>query len=271
MKGDAVTTLEAAQLADTKVPAAARTVAVLQALAKAGAPITATALAAKVGVPRSSIYQLLEVLEGSGFVIHFADQSRWGLGVAAFELGSAYLRHDPLERLARPILLRLARQTEREIDAVAQLGILHGAETLYLLKELPSHPITVVSEVGVRLPAHLTASGRALLAQLPATQVRAIYGKTAELVNRTGLGPKTARELTAILATESKLGFAFEQGHVTEGYSSLAAAAKNHLGIPVAAFALTFRTEDAPEPTRLAMAQKVVAAALELSKRLGAK
>lgn len=256
---------------NSKVPAAYRTVAVLQALAKAGAPITATALAAKVGVPRSSIYQLLEVLEASGFVIHFADQSRWGLGVAAFELGSAYLRHDPLERLARPILLRLARQTERELDAVAQLGILHGAETLYLLKELPSHPITVVSEVGLRLPAHLTASGRAILAQLPGAQVRAIFGKTGELVNRTGLGPKTARELTALLSSEKAIGFSAEQGHITQGYSSLAVAATNHLGLPVAAFALTFRTEDATKNQLAALAQRLSTAATELSKRLGAK
>ena len=89
-----------------------------------------------------------------------------GSALAAFELGSAYLRHDPLERLARPVLRRADRA---RTGHTAQLGVLHGRETLYLLREQPPHPhATVVTDVGVRLPAQLPASGRAMLGLLPA-------------------------------------------------------------------------------------------------------
>jgi hypothetical protein len=44
------------------------------------------------------------------FVVHLPEDRTYGLGVAAFEVGSAYLRHDPLERLARPVLARLVQQ-----------------------------------------------------------------------------------------------------------------------------------------------------------------
>jgi DNA-binding IclR family transcriptional regulator len=253
----------------SRVPSASRTLAVLQTLARIGQPTTAATLAQKVGIPRSSIYQLLEVLEASGFVIHFAEESRWGLGVASFELGSAYLRHDPLERVARPILAKLARAAEKHLPAVAQVGILHGDETLYLLKELPTQSVSVVTEVGVRLPAHLTASGRALLALNSPAQLRAIYG-SKDFVDRTGAGPKNMRELNSILKTEREQGYSFEKGHVTFGYASIAAAAKNHLQIPIAALALTFRQEHASIELVQILSQLVKTSADELSKRLGA-
>ncbi|MEN9749671.1 MAG: hypothetical protein RL149_749 [Actinomycetota bacterium] len=252
----------------SRIPAASRTLAVLQALGKIGQPTTAAALAQKVGIPRSSIYQLLEVLEAAGFVIHFEDEARWGLGVSAFELGSAYLRHDPLERVARPILSKLSRAAEKVVDAVAQVGVLHGTETLYLLKELPSHPVSVVTEVGVRLPAHLTASGRALLAKNSAAQLKAIYGSKA-LVNRTGLGPRNIRELSSLLHLENQQGYAFEEGHITVGYASIAVAAKNHLQIPTAALALTFRQEHTSSELVYSLSELLKTAAEDLSKRLG--
>jgi DNA-binding IclR family transcriptional regulator len=254
----------------TNVPAATRALAILRALAKAGSPMPAAAIAQRVGIPRSSTYHLLTAMQESGFVIHFSEDERWGLGVGAFELGSAYLRHDPLERLARPILARLVRETEGLISAVAQLGILHGTETLYLAKELPSRPVTIVTEVGVRLPAHLTASGRAILSKLEPAQLRATYAGGQSFVNRTGLGPKNLRELSRLLQAEAALGFSYENGFITEGYSSVAAAVKNHLEMPVAALTLTFRSEDASAETIEKLAKILMVGSAELSKRLGA-
>jgi DNA-binding IclR family transcriptional regulator len=253
----------------SNVPAASRALLILRTLAKAGAPMPAAAIATRVGIPRSSTYHLLTAMQESGFVMHFPEDERWGLGVGAFELGSAYLRHDPLERQARPLLTKLVRETETKLPAVAQLGILQGTELLYLLREVPHRPVTLVTEVGVRLPAHLTASGRAILAGLDASQVRATFANNKTFVDRTGLGPKNVRELAALLRDEAKDGFSAENGFITDGFSSIAVAARNHLGIPVAAIALTFRSEDADEALRGELAGALKAAGLELSKRLG--
>ncbi len=253
----------------SNVPAASRALLILRTLAKAGAPMPAAAIAARVGIPRSSTYHLLTAMQESGFVMHFPEDERWGLGVGAFELGSAYLRHDPLERQARPLLTKLVRETETKLPAVAQLGILQGSELLYLAREVPHRPVTLVTEVGVRLPAHLTASGRAILAGLDAAQVRATFANNKSFIDRTGLGPKNLRELTAFLRDEAAAGFSSEDGFITQGYSSIAVAAKNHLGLSVAAIALTFRSEDADSGLRAELALALKAAGIELSKRLG--
>ena len=139
----------------------------------------------------------------------------------------------------------------------------------YLAREVPHRPVTLVTEVGVRLPAHLTASGRAILAGLDASQVRATFANNKTFIDRTGLGPKNVRELAALLRDEAKAGFSAENGFITGGFSSIAVAARNHLGIPVAAIALTFRSEDADEALRGELAGALKAAGLELSKRLG--
>ncbi|GAB3466036.1 IclR family transcriptional regulator [Streptomonospora sediminis] len=247
------------------VPAATRALRLLRFLASRPGPVSAAAAAAELGVPRSSVYQLLEAMAEEGFVIHLPEERRWGLGVAAFEVGSAYLRHVPLERLARPLLRRLVDET----GATAHLGVLHGADTLYLLKEQPRHAPPLVTGVGVRLPAHLTASGRALLAQLPRAQVRAVYPDAQAFSDRTGRGPKTPGELREVLARERRAGHSVEEGQVTEGFSSVAAAAFDHNAAPAAAISLT--VPSARPVTEGALASGARGAAAELTRRLNGR
>ena len=45
------------------------------------------------------------------FVTYYPDDGRWGLGLAAYELGTGYLLGDPLSRQAAGILVRLAAET----------------------------------------------------------------------------------------------------------------------------------------------------------------
>src|SRR5256885_1216565 len=87
-------------------PAVGRALDVLLHLASRPGPVQGSALIRDIGMPRSSAYHLLEVLIERGFVVHLPDQRAYALGFSAFEVGSAYLRHAPLEHIARPILNR---------------------------------------------------------------------------------------------------------------------------------------------------------------------
>lgn len=255
----------------SRVPAATSALAVLRALASAPGPVPAAALARTLGLPRSTTYHLLTVMAADGFVVHLPEEQRWGLGVSAFEVGSAYLRHDPLERLARPLVARLVDDLSAVAPVVGQLGVLHGREVLYLLRETPRRPVTVVTDVGVRLPAHLTASGRSILAGLPAAQVRALFPDAAAFVDRTGRGPRTLTELRRTLVADRRRGWAVEDGLVTEGYASVAAAAHDHTGRPIAAVAVTFRREACPSDRWAELAAVATTAATELTRRLGGR
>jgi DNA-binding IclR family transcriptional regulator len=257
-----------------------RMLQVLQLLAKASTPMPASSIATRLNIPRSSVYELLQAIEAEGFVVHFPEERRWGLGVAAFELGSAYLRHDPLERLAQPLLNRVLHRLA-DYEVVGQLGILSGTELLYLLKGYSQAHLQasrpVVTEVGVRLPAHLTASGRSMLALLSKPQFRAIFPGDAatQLTLRTELGPASVGALAELLAQERKAGYSVEHDLITVGSSSVAVASVNHIGLPIASFVITFRTEAMSAEQIEALVTKVVEqlrpAAVELSRRLGVK
>ncbi|MEU4344302.1 IclR family transcriptional regulator [Nocardia sp. NPDC023852] len=250
------------------VPALRRGLAVLQLLASRAGPISATAIARELGLPRSTTYHLLAELETARFVTRLPTERRYGLGIAAFELGSAYLRHDPLERLAHPLLRSLVER----VGHTAHLGVLHGNELLYLMKEQPGRPETLVTGVGVRLPAHLTASGRAILAHLPAAQVRALFPSAAAFVHRTDRGPITLAALRTTLATDRRRGWACEDGHVTPGFASVAHPVFDHNHRPIAAISVTFRHHCASRPCSAdwtPLATQVRATATTLTHRIG--
>jgi DNA-binding IclR family transcriptional regulator len=260
-----MTTLGSGAAASSRVPAVEQALAILRTLAGRATPVPAASLTRELAIPRSSVYHLLAVLERDGFVVHLPEARGYALGVSAFELGSAYLRHEPLERLARPLLVRLVER----VGQTAHLGVLHGAETLYLLKESPRRPVVLVTEVGVRLPAHLTAVGRSVLARLPRAQVRALYPTAAAFVDRTGTGPRSPAQLRRLLADEATRGWSEEDGHVTAGIASVAAAVLSADGRPVAAVGVTFPADafGAGAPRR-ELARTVAATASELTRRL---
>jgi len=244
-------------------PAAAQAVALLQLLARHAEPMPATAIARQLGMPRSSAYHLLAVLSDAGFVTHLRDERRWGLGVAVFELGSAYVRQAPLQRIARPILARLVESTTHN----AHLAVLHGRDVFYVIEERAPRRPSLVTDVGVRLPAALTASGMAMLAALPGPQVRALYPDRASFVQRNGRGVTSLTALNSELAQVRRRGYAVETESVSPGFASVAVAALDHNDGPAAGIAVTYPTDE-PSAEGLLVAA-VRSAAADLSRRLG--
>jgi DNA-binding IclR family transcriptional regulator len=249
----------------SQVPAATRALRVLRFLATQPDPVTLDRLATAVGLPRSSAYHLLAAMIEEGFVVHLPEDHRYGLGVAAFEVGSGYARQEPLQRISRRPLAALVDTVEHS----AHLAVLHGRDVLYVVEErAPGRP-PLVTDVGVRLPAHLTASGRAVLAALPRAQVRALYPDRAAFVDRHGVGPASPSALRALLSETRQRGYAVEEGEVTPGFASVAAAVLDHNGHPVAGLAVTWPTEVGIDlPAAIAATQRTAAA---LTRRLGGR
>ncbi len=245
----------------SQVPAATRALRVLRFLAGQPDPVPLDRIMRACDLPRSTTYHLLNAMIDEGFVVHLADEHRYGLGVTAFEIGSGYARQEPLQRLARRPLAALVDR----VGQSAHLAILHGREVLYVIEErAPGRP-PLVSDVGVRLPAHLTASGRAILALLPAGQVRALYSTTADFVDRHGHGPQTLSRLRTMLSDTRQRGYATEDGEVTPGLASVAVAVLDHNQHPVAAVAVTYPESADPATVR----GPVIETALALTRRIG--
>ena len=247
----------------SQVPAAARTLRVLRFLASQPDPVPLDRIMRACDLPRSTAYHLLGTMVDEGFVVHLREEKRYGLGVAAFEVGSGYSRQEPLQRISRRLLAGLVDVTGQS----AHLAVLHGRDVLYVIEErAPGRP-PLVTDVGVRLPAYLTASGRSILAALPPAQVRALYPDRTAFVERHGRGPTTLSALRTLLAETRQRGYAVEDGEVTPGLASVAAPVLDHNGHPVAGVAVTYPTPLDEKPPTAAVRRTAEA----LTARLGGR
>ncbi|HET6876417.1 MAG TPA: IclR family transcriptional regulator [Jatrophihabitans sp.] len=247
------------------VPAAAQTLQILRLLSEQAGPVPAATIVRELNLPRSTVYHLLATMAEHGFVTHLPDDRRFALGIAAYELGTGYTRQAPLQRLAR---VPLAGLTDR-VRQTSHLAVQHGREVVYVIEErAPGRP-PLVTDVGVRLPAHLTASGRAILAALPAAAVRALFPDPSAFVLRTEVGPRSISALRSALVQVRRRGFAVEDGEVSPGYASIATAVLDHSGHPVAAVAVTFPAAGTSATERDLIAVRVARTAAVLSRRVG--
>lgn len=264
-----------------KVPAADQTLRILRLLGSARGPLPAGVIAARLDLPRSTVYHLLQALQEHGFVLHLAEERRYGLGVAAFELSSAYLRQEPLARIGRPLMAALVDR----VGLSGHFAVPHGRDVLYVVEERAKGAPTLVTDVDVRLPMYITASGRAILAALPKGQVRALYpdrnafaradviGQDAEAAPG---GAADSRErvidrysaLRTVLDETTTRGFAVEHGSVTAGFSSVSVPVLDHRAWPVAAVAVTFPDSQVPEGRYPQLAADVRETARRASARL---
>ncbi|MGH2990236.1 MAG: IclR family transcriptional regulator [Microbacterium sp.] len=215
---------------------AQRALSVLVLLAQRLRPLPTMTIARDLGIPKSSTHHLLNTMLEQGFVTYYEAEHAWGLGVRVFEIGSAYVRSAPLQRLGRPVLARLTDA----LGETAHLAVLHGCDVLYIDKEQAGGSAPqLVTEVGVRLPAHLTAVGRAILAGVPEAQVKALFANQP-LVQRTGTGPTSVSRLIDELVDVRDAGYAVDREMVTPGIACVAAPVLSHESVTLAAIGVTF-------------------------------
>lgn len=245
-------------------PAAAHAIRVLNALAARGEPLSAAAIARELGLPRSTTYRLLTTLAEFAYVAHLQESGQFALGVGAYELAWAYQRQEPLRRVALPVMARLVDSTGHS----AHFALLSGKDVLYIIEERAPNRPSLVTDVGVRLPAELTASGRAMLALMTKPQVTALYPSAAVLVDRNGNGPRTITALRRILLETRQRGWAEEVDSVTVGLSSAAVAVTDHARYPVAAVTSTFETGSTTPDEQVYILEQLRRAAAAISYRL---
>ncbi|MGO4383530.1 IclR family transcriptional regulator [Specibacter sp. RAF43] len=231
-----------------QVPAARNVLSILRYVASQAGPVGATAIARDVALPRSTTYHLLAALIDDGFVVHLPEERKYALGATAHELGTGYSRQAPLQRIARYPLVQLVARTRR----TAHLAVMHGREVIYVIEERAKRQSTLVTDAGVRLPAHLTASGRAMLASMSDAQVAALYPGPEAFPTRYETGVHSVPALNELLEKIRDRGFSWEQDEVTDGFSSLAVPVLDRSGHPVASVTLTVANRPVLSPAAAA-------------------
>ena len=207
-----------------------RALAVLALFVEGDGRLTLAEISAKVGLPQSTVFRLLTTLEASGFIERPIEGGRYQLGLRSLALGSAFLRHNDLLGCANRFLVSLRDACGETIH----IGVLEGADVVYLDKLPGLHPIGLMSSrVGSRAPAYCTGLGKAMLAYRSEDAVRALFGGT----RLTRFTDNTITDLNQLLSAFDKirrLGYAIDDGEHEDGVACVAAAVFDSHGVAAA-------------------------------------
>lgn len=238
--------------------------AVLDLLSRRVTPLSALEIAAALDLPKSTTHHLLNVMSDMNYVAYWPDRRVWSLGISALEIGAAYLRTGHLQHEGQRHLTTLTARTGQ----TSHLAVLQGTDVLYLDKREPhGSGIRLVTDVGTRLPAHLTAVGRSILAHLDYGELRARFAEYA-WPQRTDVKVGSLDQLAAVLEEVRGAGYAVEAGATTSGIECVAAPVLTGDGSAVAAIGVATVVGTRTQPLDQLSAE-VRAAAREFSAALG--
>lgn len=159
-------------------------------------------LSRKAGLSRSTVQRLISTLTGAGYLTKNPANQKYHLSFKLFQLGNRSLYQNDLRSAARPILEKM----QKKIQETFVLGTLDGTEVVYVDKLTVPQEIQLASTVGSRVPAHCTATGKAILAFLPAEE-------RLKLLLGSELRAYTNRTLTDLSALEKDLEAAKSRGY----------------------------------------------------------
>jgi IclR family transcriptional regulator, acetate operon repressor len=182
-------------------------------------------LAQRLGLNKTSLHRTLAALRFRGFADQDQASGNYVLGVAAATLAAAFFSDDNLPQMLQNALTTLCAHA----DELVHLGVLSGAEIVYLDKVEPARPVRVWSTIGRRQPAATTALGRAILSR------RSIDNGLLAWYAGSHVAPA---HLAQILDTALARGYATETEENEAGISCLAVPLLRS-GVAIAAVSMT--------------------------------
>ena len=198
--------------AESLAPAVTRAGAILDVLAEAvGQTLGPSELARRLNLPKSSIANICNALAEIGLVRRIG--TGFALGRKLAELGGAYLASvDAVEEFYEACRL-LPTGSEETI----QLAVLDDLKVTYLARHDGRQPVRLTSQIGRRLPATVTATGKAALASLDRAELDRRFAGVTELPKLTPHSLGSVEALLGDLAVVRRRGYAMDDEETVEG------------------------------------------------------
>lgn len=239
---------------------------ILDLIADAGGEAKLTEIAGAAGLHVSTCHHLISTLCNWGYVARGTLNRSYVLGPRILHLSAACLRQVDLPRRAQGYIDRLNDQTHEAV----QLAIMQDTSLVNILRREARHALRVDTGLAGRMDAaHATATGKAILAWLPPTELKRIVADKG----MTAFTPNTIvdlQELKEHLRLTRRHGYAIDREEFQPGVICVGSAIRDHAGAVVGSISVSspvFRaTPEHIEQIRI----HLLAATDELSMELGA-
>ena len=191
-------------------------------------------MARQLGLDRSTTYRILLSLEECRLVEKDKKTGEYSLGLAAFEIGNAYLRRMDFIKTSKPIMTELALK----IQETVHLAVLSDTEIFYVDKVDSPRTVGVISKIGQRGPVYCTALGKVLLAYQPEEEQSRIIRKI-KLVPFTPKTITSKQKLLEELKAIRRQGYALDHREIEEDVECIGGPIRDHLGNVIAALSIS--------------------------------
>lgn len=189
--------------------------------------LTLDQVAARSSISRSACRRLLLTLVDGGYVSH--DGRHFALTPRLLDLGYTQQSQLSLSDVAAPHAAALASSTDHHVS----VGVLQGSDVMFINRVGGRRIMRAALTVGSRLPAHLTALGRAILAWVPEDELRD-YIDTAEFRPMTPRSIRSAEQLRRELLKVRASGWSLVTEELEQGLSAFAVPIRDRRGEVVA-------------------------------------
>jgi DNA-binding IclR family transcriptional regulator len=224
--------------------------------------MTLSELASRLELPPSTVHGIVRTLVAQGMVVQEHGFGRYQLGPAVLRLGNVYLDTLELRSKAIPWAEDLARRTGYSV----RTGVLLLDDVVIIHHEPRPDGSRQMPEVGIVIPAHASALGKAILAFDDEAASRMLAAST--LRSMTGETITSSIDLKQQLADIGSTGLAREQEEAVLGECAIAGPVFDVSGAPIGAIGLV--VPSANWPVDPATSDAVRDAARAISKELGA-
>jgi DNA-binding IclR family transcriptional regulator len=186
-----------------------RALDILRVIASKRGPMGLPELSEALQLPKTTIHTIIKTLSNKGFLLQDRASKKYNLGFALYEYGTIQIAELEIQRLAAPILDRLAN----EIDRQCRLGIWDQNSILITLAVHPVDSNRSSRLFGPRIPAYCTALGKAHLAFMPEEEVDS-YLENTELVRYTPATVTDKQTIKSNLQTIRQRGYSYTNGEL---------------------------------------------------------
>jgi IclR family acetate operon transcriptional repressor len=214
-------------------------------------------LSRETGIPKSTMHRVCLAMAERGWVARERETGLIGLGPRA----ALIARSAPASTLIS-IFEPVAAELVAHHNETSCLTVLEGRDSVFIAKRETTHPVRLVTALGSRLPAFASASGRAMLAELPSEEIERLYAGT-ELVTPTGRRLGGLRELERLLVQVRARGFAESIDETALGLHCLAVPLRHAPGGAAITFCVPSGRMNERRRSELIAALRLSAATLE--------
>jgi DNA-binding IclR family transcriptional regulator len=188
-----------------QIPTNLRLLLLLEEVAKAGVPVTPSALSDALGLPKPTIHRLLLTAEEEGFLQRDIDGRSYGPGRRLRKLAGNTLSSQRLrtERLA------IMQALESEVGETCNLAAPGRYGMVYLDRVETHWPLRMQLPVGTQVPFHCTASGKMYLSSLR-------IDKLKRVLSWLELEPSTVQSITTVDQLLEELAVTRSRGFSTD-------------------------------------------------------